>query len=72
MVGTDGNVISDEELSEIREKQIVVVQVKDGEKLDVNVYENILYTSANITLSGKKDAIIVTQEKEDVLSYIVF
>lgn len=72
LVGTDGNVITDEELSKIREKQIVVVQVKDGEKLDVNVYENILYTSANITLSGKKDAIIVTQEKEDVLSYIVF
>ena len=72
LVGTDGNVIIYEELSSIREKNVVIIQVKDGEKMDVNVYGNILYTSDNITLSGKKDAVIVTQEKEDVLSYIVF
>lgn len=72
LIGKDGNVISDEDLSAIREKRIVIIQVKDGEKLDVNVYENILYTSANMALSGKKDAIIETQEKEDVLAYIVF
>ena len=72
LVGEDGNAISDEELSAANDKHIVIIQVKDGETLDVNVYDNILYTSANITLSGKKDAIIVTQEDEDVLSYIIF
>ncbi|MCM1155863.1 MAG: hypothetical protein NC314_06670 [Roseburia sp.] len=72
LVDQEGNAINEEELSEISEDSIVIIQVKDGEKLNVNVYDNILYTSGNITLSGKKDAVIVTQEKEDVLSYIVF
>ncbi|MCM1039558.1 MAG: hypothetical protein NC434_09555 [Ruminococcus sp.] len=72
LVDGEGNAINEEELSAISEDSIVIIQVKDGEKLDVNVYDNILYTSGNITLSGKKDAVIVTQEKEDVLSYIVF
>lgn len=72
LIGKDGNVISDEELSAIRDRNIVIIQAKEGEKMDVNVYENILYTSENVTLSGKKDVVIITQEKEDVLSYIVF
>lgn len=71
IVGEDGNVISDEELSAIRENHVVIVQTKKGEELAVNVYDKILYTSENVALSGKKDAIIAAGE-EDVISCIVF
>ena len=72
VVGTDGNVISDEALSNIRENHVVIVQTNKGEELDVNVYDKILYTSANVTLSGKKDAIIAAGEEAEKLSCIVF
>lgn len=71
IVKEDGTVISDEELSAIRENHVVIVQTKAGEELDVNVYDKILYTSAGITLSGKRDAIIAAGE-EELLSCIVF
>lgn len=71
IVGEDGSVISDEELSAIRDNHVVVVQTKAGEELDVNVYDKILYTSENVVLSGKKDAIISAAE-EEMLSCIVF
>lgn len=71
IVGEDGTVISDDELSAIRENHVVIVQTKAGEELDVNVYDKILYTSDNITLSGKKDAIIAAGE-EEALSCVVF
>lgn len=71
IVKEDGTPISDEELSSIRENHVVIVQTKAGEELDVNVYDKILYTSAGITLSGKRDAIIAAGE-EELLSCIVF
>lgn len=71
IVGEDGNVISDEELSAIRENHVVVVQTKEGEELDVNVYDKIMYASDNVVISGKKNAMIAAGE-EKTLSCIVF
>ncbi|MCM1387639.1 MAG: hypothetical protein NC231_09935 [Bacillus sp. (in: Bacteria)] len=72
IVGEDGEVISDEELSAIRENHVVIVQTKALEQLDVNVYDKILYTSENVMRPGKRDALIVTGEDEEILSCIVF
>lgn len=71
LVSKDGTSISETELSELSENHVVVIQTAAGEELGVNVYDKILYTSGNITLSGKKDAIIEAGE-ESMLSYIVF
>lgn len=65
----DGTAMNDPE--QIWENHIVIIQTKTGEKLDVNVYDKILYTSGNITCAGKNDAIITT-EGEDMVSCIVF
>ncbi|MCH5253652.1 MAG: hypothetical protein J1F41_01920 [Lachnospiraceae bacterium] len=71
LVSKDGTSISESELSGLSENHVVIIQTAAGEELDVNVYDKILYTSGNITLSGKKDAIIEAGE-ESTLSYIVF
>lgn len=71
LVSKDGTSISETELSGISGNHVVIIQTAAGEELDVNVYDKILYTSENITLSGKKDAIIEAGE-ESMLSYIVF
>lgn len=66
--GTDMN---DEDIAAISDNHILIIQTAAGEALNVNVYDKILYTSANVTVSGKKDAAITAGE-ETVLSYIVF
>lgn len=70
VVSNNGTSLSESEVTAAGENHIVIVQTKEGEKLDVNVYNKILYTSDNVTLSGKKDAIIDAQE--DMISYIIF
>ncbi|MBO5208636.1 MAG: hypothetical protein J6B68_04740 [Lachnospiraceae bacterium] len=70
-VTEDGTDISEEQLAEVNENHVVVIQTKEGEELDVEVYGKILYTSGNIILSGKKVAYIAP-EGEDMLSYIIF
>lgn len=70
-VTEDGTDISEEQLAEVNENHVVVIQTKEGEELDVEVYGKILYTSGNIILSGKKAAYIAP-EGEDMLSYIIF
>lgn len=71
LVGQNGAAVSEEEISSAGENRIVIVQTKAGETLDVNVYGKIVYISENITLSGKRDALIDTGE-EDMLSYVIF
>ncbi|MCM1087001.1 MAG: hypothetical protein NC419_02515 [Muribaculaceae bacterium] len=66
--GTD---MTDEDIAAISDNHILIIQTAAGEALNVNVYDKILYTSANVTISGKKDAAITAGE-ETVLSYIVF
>lgn len=58
-------------LSELAGKQVVVIQTKAGEELDINVYGKILYASANLTLSGKKDAVVTAGEEEQI-SCVIF
>lgn len=70
-VTEEGIDISEEQLAEASEKHVVVIQTKEGEELDVEVYGKILYTSGNIILSNKKVAYIAP-EGEDMLSYIIF
>ena len=71
LISGDGTSLSDSETSQLSDNHVVIVQTAAGEELDVNVYDKILYTSENITLSGKKDAIIGAGE-ESTLSCIVF
>lgn len=71
LVGQDGAAVSEEEISAAGENRIVIVQTNAGEALDVNVYGKIVYTSENISLSGKRDALIDAGE-DDVVSYIIF
>jgi len=71
LVGQDGAAVGEEEISSAGENRIVIIQTKAGEALDVNVYGKIVYTSENITLSGKRDAIIDAGEN-DVVSYVIF
>lgn len=66
--GTD---IGDEEIAALSDNHILIIQTAAAEELRVNVYDKILYTSGNVTVSGKKDAVIPTGE-EEALSYIVF
>lgn len=68
----DGESLSSEEIDNIRGNHIVIVRTKNGEELDVNVYDKILYASENVSLSGKKDAVIATGANEDMISYIIF
>lgn len=70
-VAQDGSDINEEQLAEIAQNHVLIVQTKEGEELDVKVYDKILYTSGNVILSGKKDAYI-TAEGEDMLSYVIF
>lgn len=71
LVGRDGAVVSEEEISSAGENRIVIVQTNAGEALDVNVYGKIVYTSENISLSGRRDALIDAGE-DDVVSYVIF
>ncbi|MBD5457950.1 MAG: hypothetical protein HDR27_05175 [Lachnospiraceae bacterium] len=71
LVGQNGAAVSEEEVSSAGENRIVIVQTKAGETLDVNVYGKIVYTSENITLSGKRDALIDAGE-DDILSYVIY
>lgn len=65
----DGTALKD--TKQIWENHVVIIQTKEGEGLDVNVYDKILYTSENITRSGSNDAIITAGES-DMISCIVF
>ncbi|MCM1173818.1 MAG: hypothetical protein NC341_02070 [Blautia sp.] len=69
LVSQDGTAVSGEDIP--GENRIVIIQTKAGEVLDVNVYGKIVYTSGNITLSGKKDALIDAGEN-DVVSYVIY
>ena len=71
LVGQDGAAVSEEEISSAGESRIVIIQTNAGEALDVNVYGKIMYTSENISLSGKRDALIDAGE-DDVVSYVIF
>lgn len=71
LVGQDGAAVSEEEISSAGENHIVIVQTNAGEALDVNVYGKILYTSENISLYGKRDALIDAGE-DNVVSYVIF
>lgn len=70
-VSEDGTDISEEQLAQINENHVIVVGTKEGEELNVQVYDKILYTSGNVIISGKEDAHIGA-EGEDMLSYIIF
>ncbi len=67
----DGTEIDEEQLLQLGENHIVVIQTKEGEALNVQVYDKILYTSGNIISTGKKD-VYIEEEGEDMLSYIIF
>ncbi len=71
MVGKDGDSIAEDEITSAGDNQVVIVQTKPGEELDVNVYRKILYVSGDITRSGKTDAVIAGSE-ETKISYIIF
>lgn len=71
MVTKDGSGIAKEEITSAGDNQVVIVQTKPGEELDVNVYRRILYVSGDITRSGKTDAVISGSE-ETKISYIIF
>lgn len=71
MVGKDGGSIAEEEIISAGENQVVIVQTGPGEELDVNVYRKILYSSGDITRSGRSDALIEGSE-ENKISCIIF
>ena len=71
IISKDGEKLKDTEFAAIEKNHIVIIQTGKGEELDVNVYDKILYTSGNITLSGKNDAIIAAGE-EDTISCIIW
>lgn len=70
-VTKEGTDISTEQLAEVSDKYVVVLQTKEEEDMEVEVYGKILYTSGNVLLSDKKAAYIAP-ESEDMLSYIIF
>ena len=65
----DGTALND--TKQIWDNHVVIIQTKEGEGLDVNVYDKILYTSKNIERAGNNDAIITAGES-DMISCIVF
>lgn len=71
MVSNDGQALTDAELEQLGDNHAVIIQTEADEELCVNVYDKILYISADAVLSGKKDAIIEAGE-EDKLSCIIF
>ena len=71
MVMNNGTPLSDEQVEQIKDNHVLIVQTEAGEELGINVYDKIIYMSDNVTLSGKKDAVIGAGE-EDRLSCIVF
>ncbi len=71
LVGTDGTAVGAEVVSSAGEDRVIFIQTKAGEELDVSVYGKIVYASANMALSGQKNAAIAAGE-EDVLSCVVF
>lgn len=71
IVSVDGEAIDDAGLETFADNHIVIVQTKNGEELNVRVYDKILCGSENLTFSGKKDALITAADAE-TLSYIIF
>ena len=71
MVMNNGAPLNDEQFEQIKDSHVLIVQTEAGEELGVNVYDKIIYMSDNVTLSGKKEAIIEAGE-ENRLSCIVF
>ncbi|MDE6664522.1 MAG: hypothetical protein K2K46_14445 [Lachnospiraceae bacterium] len=71
MVMNNGTPLSDEQFKQIKDNHVLIVQTEAGEELGINVYDKIIYMSDNVTLSGKKAAVIGVGE-EDRLSCIVF
>lgn len=65
----DGTTMND--TKQIWENHVVFIQTKKGEELNVNVYDKVLYTSENVTWSGKND-VIITAGEGDMISCIVF
>lgn len=65
----DGTAMND--TKQIWENHVVIIQMKKGEELDVNVYDKILYTSDNVMRSGNNDVIIKAGDT-DMISCIVF
>lgn len=65
----DGTALKD--TKQIWENHVVIIQTKEGEELDINVYDKILYTSDNVVRSGNNDVIINSGES-DKISCIVF
>ena len=71
IVSVDGEAIDDAGLETFADNHIVIVQTKNGEELNVRVYDKILCGSENLTFSGKRDALITAADAE-TLSYIIF
>lgn len=71
MISGDNGALSDTELEKIENNHVVIIQIGEGEEMGVNVYDKILYTSSDVVLSGKKNAIITTGDTTR-LSCIVF
>jgi len=71
LVKEDGTAIGEDGISAISANHIIIIETKAGEEMAVNVYDKILYTSGDVTISGKKDVMIPAGET-DLLSCIVF
>ncbi len=65
----DGTAMND--TKQIWDNHVVIIQMKKGEELDINVYDKILYTSDNVMRSGNNDVIIKAGDT-DMISCIVF
>lgn len=67
----DGTKLDD--TKDIWNNHVVIIQTKKDEKIDVNVFDKILYTSdkINIVWAGNNDVIIESKDM-DIISCIVF
>lgn len=71
MVDRNGASLSGDIQDIYSQNHVLVVQTGVGEELAVNVYDNILCVSSNVSISGKKGAYIGADE-ESTVSYIIF
>lgn len=67
--GEDGAKLGD--AKDIWNNHVVIIQTKKDEKIDVNVFDKIIYTSDNIVRAGNNDVIIEAKDS-DMISCIVF
>ncbi|MCM1262544.1 MAG: hypothetical protein NC313_07450 [Butyrivibrio sp.] len=65
----EGNKLGD--AKDVWDNHVVIIQTKKDEKIDVNVFDKILYTSDNIARAGNNDVVIDAKDS-DMISCIVF